>query len=143
MVAEGAFDLSTAQAPAICGAAIDVPEKFEKLSPGNELLIHLPGASKCRNEALLEKLDTASAVVPKLPSSVEPALIAVEIQAGKPRPPSDPLFPAAIIVGMSIERRVSMAAFNDGLMLSQCVVKLPPPMLMLAAAMLKLPLSSW
>ena len=74
--------MSTAQAPATCGPAIDVPEKFSKVPPGTEELIHLPGASKFKNEALLEKLDTALTVVPKLPSSVEPVLIALEIQEG-------------------------------------------------------------
>src|SRR5215212_6345536 len=81
-VAFGTADLSNAHAPATCGAAIEVPEKLTNFSPGTDELIHLPGASMVRKEALLEKPDTASSVVLRLPSSVEPTLIALEMQAG-------------------------------------------------------------
>jgi hypothetical protein len=142
-VAEGAFDLSTAQAPATCGVAIDVPEKVWKLPPGTEELIHRPGASRFKKEALLEKPDTTSTVVPRLPSSVEPTLIALEIQAGYEIPFVLPSFPDAITVAMPSERRLSMAAFIAGFVLSQFVVRGPPPRLILTAATLKLPLSCW
>jgi hypothetical protein len=69
-------------------------------------LIHLPGASNVKKKALLEKLDTVLTVVPMLPSSVEPTLIALEIQAGKEIPFVLPPFPDAITVAMPIERRL-------------------------------------
>ena len=74
--AAGFFDLSTAQAPAVCGAAIDVPLKKAYRSPGMEELMDDPGATKERNEATLEKLEITSDL------SVEPTLTALEMHAG-------------------------------------------------------------
>jgi hypothetical protein len=53
-LAVGNFCLSTAQAPATCGAAIEVPEKIAKPPPGTDDVIKSPGASKFKNWALLE-----------------------------------------------------------------------------------------
>ncbi len=72
----------TAHAPATCGADIDVPCKVAKSLPGTEEVILEPGANSDKKEALLEKLQTLSAVVPPEPSSVHPTLTAVEMQAG-------------------------------------------------------------
>src|SRR5262245_65534212 len=51
-LASGAFSLSTANAPATCGAAIEVPLLLLNRLPGTDELIQRPGASSFRNEAL-------------------------------------------------------------------------------------------
>ena len=50
--------------------------------PGTDEFIQRPGASRCNKAELSEKFETVLAIVPRLPSSTEPTLIAVEIQAG-------------------------------------------------------------
>ena len=71
-----------AHAPARWGAAIEVPRKFTKAPPGIDELIHCPGATSVRNDAVFEKSEIRSATVPPLPSSVDPTLTAEEMQAG-------------------------------------------------------------
>src|SRR5262245_25078889 len=133
-VADGFACFNTAQLPATWGAAIEVPAKLVNEPPGIEERIKRPGASNERNDALLEKgSETASAIVPFEPSSVEPTLIAVEMQAGKLRALMKPLFPDAMAVAIPTERRLSMATLSDWV--SQFVGNpCPPPRLMLTEA---------
>ena len=97
-------------------------------------MIHWPGARSERNEALLEKEETSSAVVPREPSSVEPTLTALEIHAGEESAFVKPSFPAAITVAMSADLRLSMIGFSGST--SQFESNRPPPRLMLTAAKL-------
>src|SRR4030095_11189129 len=131
-VADGLACFSTAHVPATWGVAIEVPAMLANKSPGIEERIQRQGASSERNEALLEKLETASATVPSDPSSVEPTLIAVEMQPGALRALVKPSFPAAITVAIPTERRLSMATLRGSL--SQLEKNCPPPRLMLTEA---------
>ena len=97
-VASGFFDFSTAQAPATCGAAIDVPLKLAKPLPGTEDVIEEPGASRSRKLATLENPEIVSLNV------VDPTLMADEIQPGPLRAFGKPLFPEAITVATSMDR---------------------------------------
>ena len=58
--ARGTLDLSTAQAPATWGAAMDVPENCLNFPSRTEELIFCPGASKFNTGELFEKLETLS-----------------------------------------------------------------------------------
>src|SRR5262249_22060191 len=117
-----------AQAPATCGAAIDVPSYTSKLPPGTEERIEDPGASSESWGDMSEKSETSSSFV------VEPTLTADEIQAGNARAAGSPSFPAATLVGMPTDRRLLMRAVICGSSVSQAEVKASPPRLMLAAA---------
>ena len=75
----GALDLSRAQAPATWGAAMEVPSKLSKPSPGTEVRIPWPGASRSSWGALFEKRETASGVVPLPMPSTEPTLMTPEM----------------------------------------------------------------
>ena len=99
-------------------------------------VIHLPGAIRFRNEALLLKADTAFAVVEKLPSSTEPTLTADDMQPGAPIEPVNPSFPEAITVAMPIDRRLSIAVFTGAFTVSQVDWRKyrPPPRLMFTEA---------
>ena len=101
-----------ANAPATCGAAIDVPAKVANPPPGTDEVIHWPGASNERNEALLENDDTVSTVAPKDPSPVDPTLMALEIQAGAEIWLVKPSFPDAITVAIFAALRASIIGFN-------------------------------
>ena len=129
-VAFGDRERITANAPATCGVAIEVPLSDAKPPPGTAELMLEPGASRSRICALLEKLDTVSDLV------VEPTLIAVEMQAGAPMAEVRLSLPDAITVAIPAERRRSIAAFAGWS--SQADAYWPPPRLMLTAAMLKL-----
>src|SRR5215831_18938042 len=59
-VMEGTACLSRANAPATCGADIDVPLSSAYPPPGTDELIDSPGASSDRKGAMLEKNDTSS-----------------------------------------------------------------------------------
>lgn len=76
-VAAGLRDRRTAQAPATCGVAMEVPRIDPKPAPGTDEVITEPGASRLRNGAVFEKLEIAS-----VRSSVDPTLTAVEMQPG-------------------------------------------------------------
>ena len=76
MDALGHFSFITAQAPATCGDAIDVPEACAAKFPDHAETMLTPGAYKSKKLALFEKLATLSLL------SVAPTLMAVEIQAG-------------------------------------------------------------
>ena len=87
VVSAGYISRNTSQAPAACGAAIDVPRHVANVAPGTDDSIHSPGASIDRNDALFENVETESAgVAPGPPSRTEPTLTAVEMQAGAPSP---------------------------------------------------------
>ena len=79
-VAFGNPDLSSANAPATCGVAIDVPFQLWYPPPGMDDAIPLPGATKSIHDAALLKPDIASGIV------VEPTVIAEEMQPGKFNP---------------------------------------------------------
>lgn len=125
----GFFDRRTAQAPATCGAAIDVPAHVWKPPPGIEERMLSPGAKKDRKLATLENTETRSLSV------VELTLMALEMQAGYESAARDPPLPAAITVATPTDRRLSMAGFR--LSPSQAVVLEPPPRLRLTAAIAK------
>ena len=59
-VAVGFFSLITAQAPATCGAAMEVPLYSSNKSPGTEESIQTPGARRFRKLAEFEKQATLS-----------------------------------------------------------------------------------
>src|SRR3990172_1470147 len=100
-VAVGLADFRTAHAPATCGVAIDVPLFAAKLFPGTDDVIEEPGASKSKKLAVFEKLDMASVFV------VELTLTTLDIHAGVLREFEEKSFPAAAIVAIPFERRLS------------------------------------
>jgi len=67
-------------------------------------VIHWPGASRLRKDALLLKLETLSTGVPRLPSVVDPTLTALEMHAGSERPSNQPEFPDATTGAMPADR---------------------------------------
>ena len=101
--AEGRFDFIRAQAPATCGAAIDVPLRFPNAPPGIDERMVSPGASSERYWSVLLKLETRSAGR-KLPSVVEPTLMAEEMHAGDESPAAERLLPDAITVAIPAVR---------------------------------------
>jgi hypothetical protein len=111
---------------------MEVPWKFAKALPGIEELIGWPGASSERKDALLEKLEMASVVVPKEPSCVEPTLTAVEIHPGALMESVKPSLPEEMTVAIPTDLRLSIATFRGSE--SQFEKKRPPPMLMLTEA---------
>src|SRR5688572_28820345 len=133
--APGTRERRTAHAPATCGAAIDVPLNDANPPPGTEDVMTSPGASSRRNSLAFEKSDTWSAWRPKLPSVVEPTLIADEMQAGSEIAFVAPSLPDDTTVAIPAARSWSMIAFRA--LSSQGAVNRPPPRLMLTAAMLK------
>ena len=116
-VAAELADLSSAQAPATCGAAIEVPLAVPKppaeYASGMEDVTASPGASRLRKLALLEKLDIAFCLV------VEPTLMAFDRQAGELSPLALPLFPAATTVAVLASRKLSMIVLYAGKLASQ------------------------
>ena len=130
----GAAPRSSATAPATCGVAIEVPLKTANRLPGTDDVILLPGASRSRMPAWLEKPEIRSSLV-ELPTA-----IAEEMQPGAPMKPSKPSLPLAITVAMPAARRLSITSLRRSL--SQWPLNAPPPRLMLTAAMSKLRLSS-
>ena len=75
--------LNRAIAPDTCAAATEVPEPPSTPPPGTDEVMSLPGASRFRNDALLENWATVSTgVLAALPSPVAPTLTAEEMQAG-------------------------------------------------------------
>src|SRR6266446_6130024 len=89
-----------------------------------------PGAKSERKEPTLEKDDTTSFL------SVDPTLMAVEIQPGALMKSVWEPLPAAMTVAMLTERSWSMAAFVGASVVSQGVLEPPPPRLKLAEAIL-------
>src|SRR5215510_14305502 len=76
------FCLSKAHAPDTCAAACDVPNPVACPPPGMADVISTPGASRLKNDALLEFCQTVSAGTLPLPSPTAPTLTAVDMQAG-------------------------------------------------------------
>src|SRR5262245_22305341 len=93
-LAPGTRCLIKAQEPVTCGAAIDVPLIWANVLSGIDELINSPGASRLKNDAELEKLDTTSLL------EADPTLTALEIQAGLARPSAKLPLPDAMTVAM-------------------------------------------
>ena len=100
--AEGLMPFRTAQAPATCGVAIEVPLRTANALPGTDELIADPGASSSTSGDEFENDEMTSDL------SVEPTVIADEMQAGKLTALVKPLLPDAIATAMPFERSVSM-----------------------------------
>jgi hypothetical protein len=113
--------LSSAYAPAMCGAAMEVPLKKANPPPGTEELMLSPGASSDKNEAELENEERVSDFV------VEPTLTALDMHAGAPRASVKSSLPEEITVAMPADLRLSIIALRESE--SQLVVKRPPPRL--------------
>ena len=97
--------LSTAHAPATCGAAIDVPSRVENVPPGIDDVITSPGAHSVSSGLEFENDETRSAGPnPGVPSVVDPTLMAVDTQAGDDSALMKPLLPAATTVAMPADR---------------------------------------
>src|SRR5262249_26164224 len=105
----GAADLIAANAPATCGAAIEVPAKQSYIwgfvVVTGDRISRLtapswqgwpppvpPGASRATIDAMLEKGEIASALV------VDPTVIAVEMQDGEPTASRKPSLPDEMTV---------------------------------------------
>ena len=127
-LAWGFAERIAANAPATCGAAIEVPLKKSKPPPGTDDLIWLPGASRVRKVALLLNPETVSLFV------VDPTLTELEMQAGKLRALVSPSLPDEMMDAIPAARKASMATFTGSS--SQNVVNEPPPKLIFTAAML-------
>src|SRR6185503_17574487 len=125
-VAVGAACFRMAQAPATCGAAIDVPLDTAKLSPGYREMISSPGANSDRKGATFEKSATRSSFV------VAPTLTALDTHAGALSWLVDPSLPDAMTVAMPAARRLSMNGLYGSS--SQAALNSPPPRLMLTEA---------
>ena len=97
-----------------------------KLPPGMDEVIDEPGANSERNEATLAGGETASVFVVAL------TLIAGEIQAGAVWASRKTLLPAATVVAIPAERKVSMIGLRGSL--SHEVENRPLPRLRLTAA---------
>ncbi len=74
-------------------------------------MIHSPGARRFKKDALLEKLETASGVVPLLPSCVLPTLMTLEMQAGEASWVDELSLPEAAMVATFDERKLSIIDF--------------------------------
>ena len=141
--AVGALDLSRAQAPETWGAAMEVPLKRSNPSPGTDLWIARPGASRSRAWVLFEKLETCSRVVPSPASSAEPTLTTPEAQPGHSICMLAPPLPEVPTGAIPAERRLSTAALTAGKSASQFSGSgTGAPKLMLTAATSKLAPSS-
>ena len=93
-----------ANAPATCGAAIEVPEYEAELLFGIADLMYEPGAyTSMRFGAEFEKDETKS------PFVVDPTVTAEDMHAGEATESEYPLLPAAITVAMPDAARVSTA----------------------------------
>ena len=142
-VAVGALDLSRAQAPATWGAAMEVPLKVSKPSPGTEVRIPSPGASRSSWGELFEKLETDSGTAPMPMPLTEPTLTTPEMQPGKSIVLRDPPLPEVPTGAIPAARRLSMAALTAGKSPSQLSGSgAGAPKLMLTAATSKLEPSS-
>src|SRR5215207_5707066 len=75
-VLKGSLSSRSAQAPATCGAAIEVPLSEAKLPPGTDETMFVPGASRSTIEDILESGAMVSLSV------VLPTAIALEMHAG-------------------------------------------------------------
>ena len=109
-VIPGSNDLSIANAPATCGAAIDVPLFVPNWLFGIDDVIDEPVANKSKKLAILLKLEIPSTFV------VEPTLITFGKQAGEPNELEEPALPEDATVAISTERRLFADWFRKKLM---------------------------
>ena len=100
--ASGTACFISAQTPATCGAAIDVPLSASYPPPVTDDVIESPGAHSDMNVAAFENHATWSCL------SVAPTLTADEMHAGAESPNGQPSLPAATTVATPIARRLSM-----------------------------------
>src|SRR5215211_193124 len=128
-VLEGYLSSRSAQAPATCGAAIEVPLSLEKLPPGTDDKMPTPGASR----STIEDLKLESGAMESW-SFVEPTVIALEMHAGKPTASVKPSLPEEITVAIPAAFRLSMMALRSACAVSQLLVNRPAPMLMFTEA---------
>src|SRR5690242_13325037 len=103
--------------------------------PGIDETMFPPGASSDTNGAMFEKLEIVSSL------STDPTLIAVETQAGLDSAERWPALPAATMLGMPSERRLSIAGLYGSP--SHPVVKSPPPRLRLTATTFRCTARVW
>ena len=103
-VAPGSACFRMAQAPATCGAAIDVPFLLPKALPVTEEVMSEPGANSDRKGALLLKLDTSPASV------MDPTLTAEEMQPGAPSAVLKALLPPEATTAIPSDRTLSFVA---------------------------------
>src|SRR5215471_18494133 len=127
-VASGTACLRSAKPPVTCGVAMEVPLSWPKVPPVSEERMSSPGASRDRKEAAFENQESSSAL------SVEPTLTADEMQPGDDSALVRPLLPAATIVAIPTERRLSMIGFSGSS--SQVDENCPPPRLRFTEAKL-------
>src|SRR5262245_3227499 len=125
-VMEGTGCLSRANAPATCGAAIDVPLKYSYPPPRTDEAIDPPGASGDRKGAMPEKSDTSAVGL------LDPTLTADEIHAGVVSDDPETLLPEATTLAIPSDRKLSILGFSGSL--SQGAADKSPPRLMFAAA---------
>src|SRR5829696_6442904 len=141
-VLEGSLSSRSAQAPATCGAAIEVPLSLEKLPPGTDDKMPTPGASR---STIPEKLELGAMVsrfvVMESFVVVLPTVIALEMHAGAATASVKPSLPEAITVAIPAAFRLSMMALRSAYVVSQLRVYRPAPKLMFTEAKERVSLS--
>src|SRR5215213_1867651 len=120
-VLKGSLSSRSAQAPATCGAAIEVPLFLAKLPPGTDEAMLTPGASRSTIEEKLESGAMVSCLV------VLPTVIALEMHAGEATASVKPSLPEAITVAIPAALRLSMTALRGSV--SQKRLNRPSPKL--------------
>src|SRR5918994_146744 len=139
-VLKGSFSSRSAQAPATCGAAIEVPPLMAKLPPGTDDLMLVPGASRSTIPDIFELGAMVSRFVVMVSSVIVlPTVIALEMHAGKLTASVKPSLPEAITVAMPAAFRLSMAALRG--FVSQKRLNRPLPRLMFTEAKERVSLS--
>src|SRR5688572_7135562 len=125
-VFQGSLSSRSAQAPATCGAAIEVPVFLAKLPPGTDDLMFTPGASRSTIPDILELGAMVSFLVVALSFTVvAPTVIALEMHAGAATALVKPLLPEAITVAIPADLRLSIIALRASE--SQKRLNWPPP----------------
>ena len=127
-LAPGTASRSRPHAPATCGAAIDVPLNAWNVPPGTEDVMTSPGATSERNDATFENHEMWFDL------SIDPTLMAEEIQAGVEIPHVAEPFPDATTVATPIDRRLSMIGLYGWV--SHGAANVVPPRLMFTATTL-------
>ena len=99
---------NTANAPATCGAAMEVPDMVTSsvFAEDDAATMRVPGAIRSSVVAKLEKLATL------VPLSVAPTATALEMQAGFSIIPVAPSFPADTTTATPFLRNMSMTALR-------------------------------
>src|SRR5215217_5248572 len=125
----GSLSSRSAQAPATCGAAIEVPLFWAKLPPGTDEVMPTPGASRSTIGDILELEAMASLSV------VEPTVIALDMHPGAPTASVKPPLPEPTTVAMPATFRLSIIALRSSVW--QALVNRSLPRLKFAAAKLR------